>query len=158
MEGTDIPFEDISANPVSRDDLNVIQCAPCPAYTPKPKGKGREATIPNKEESNDLNVIQCAPCPAYTPKPKGKGRDEEATIPNKEESDDLNVIQCAPCPAYTPKPQGEGRDEEATIPNKEESDEYDYESPYWAPADKRTGLLSQLRKLKINSVTQKDIE
>ncbi len=37
-------------------------------------------------------------------------------------------------------------------------DEYDYESPYWEPADKKTELLSQFRKLKIKSVAQKDIE
>lgn len=37
-------------------------------------------------------------------------------------------------------------------------DEYDYESPYWAPADRKAELLNQFRKLRIQSVTQKDLE
>ena len=39
-----------------------------------------------------------------------------------------------------------------------EADEYDYESPYWEPADKKTELLNQFKKLKIPSVSEKDIE
>ena len=37
-------------------------------------------------------------------------------------------------------------------------DEYDYENPYWVPADKKAELLNQFRKLRIQSVTQKDLE
>ncbi len=37
-------------------------------------------------------------------------------------------------------------------------DEYDYENPYWAPANKRTELLRQFRKLRIQSVAQKELE
>ena len=38
------------------------------------------------------------------------------------------------------------------------SDEYDYENPYWAPAEEKEGLLTQFRKLKIQSIAQKDLE
>ena len=38
------------------------------------------------------------------------------------------------------------------------SDEYDYENPYWAPAEEKEGLLTQFRKLKIQSIAQKDVE
>ena len=37
-------------------------------------------------------------------------------------------------------------------------DEYDYESPYWAPADKRTELFRQFKKLRIQSIAQKELE
>ena len=37
-------------------------------------------------------------------------------------------------------------------------DTYDYESPYWAPADKKTELLRQFKKLRIQSVAEEDIE
>ena len=36
--------------------------------------------------------------------------------------------------------------------------DYDYETPYWAPADKRKDLLSQFKKLRIRSVAENDIE
>ena len=39
-----------------------------------------------------------------------------------------------------------------------DDDEYDYESPYWAPSDKKAELLSQFKKLRIQSVTQKELE
>ena len=75
-------------------------------------------------------------------------------------------IQCTPCQAYdSPKPQGperngnEGENNVSAAVSREESVEYyDYESPYWAPADKKTELLSQFRKLRIQSVAQKDLE
>ena len=37
-------------------------------------------------------------------------------------------------------------------------DEYDYENPYLAPAEEKEGLLTQFRKLKIQSIAQKDLE
>ena len=43
-------------------------------------------------------------------------------------------------------------------PEQTEADEYDYESPYWEPADKKTELLNQFEKLKIPSVSEEDIE
>ena len=38
------------------------------------------------------------------------------------------------------------------------SDEYDYENPYLAPAEEKEGLLTQFRKLKIQSIARKDLE
>ena len=38
------------------------------------------------------------------------------------------------------------------------AEEYDYENPYWMPADKKEELLEQLKKLQIKSVAQKDLE
>ena len=39
-----------------------------------------------------------------------------------------------------------------------EKDEYDYESPYWLPSDQKAELLDQMKKLRIPSVAQKDLE
>ena len=36
-------------------------------------------------------------------------------------------------------------------------DEYDYESPYWLPSDQKAELLSQFRKLRTQSIAQKDL-
>ena len=44
------------------------------------------------------------------------------------------------------------------IPQEVQDDEYDYESPYWAPAEKKNELLRQFKKLRIPSVPQKDLE
>ncbi len=44
------------------------------------------------------------------------------------------------------------------IPRVAQVDDYDYESPFWAPADKRTELLRQFEKLKIRSVAEDTIE
>ena len=44
------------------------------------------------------------------------------------------------------------------IPQPSQEDEYDYESPYWEPADKKAELLGQFRKLKIRNVVQDDIK
>lgn len=44
------------------------------------------------------------------------------------------------------------------IPRDAEDDEYDYECPYWEPADKKNQLLSQFRKLRLPSVAQKELE
>ena len=44
------------------------------------------------------------------------------------------------------------------IPQASNDDDYDYESPYWVPADQKTELLSQFRKLRIPSVALKEIE
>ena len=52
-----------------------------------------------------------------------------------------------------PKPCNEEENGET-----ESDDYYDYESPYWAPADMKTELLNQFRKLRIPSVETKDIE
>ena len=35
---------------------------------------------------------------------------------------------------------------------------YDYENPYWMPADKKEELLGQFKKLQIKNVAQKDLE
>lgn len=43
-------------------------------------------------------------------------------------------------------------------PQSSADDEYDYECPYWAPADMRSELLSQFRKLRMPSVAQKELE
>ena len=37
-------------------------------------------------------------------------------------------------------------------------EDYDYDSPYWTPADKKVGLLSQFRKLKIQRILPENIE
>lgn len=39
-----------------------------------------------------------------------------------------------------------------------DTDIYDYESPYWMPSHKKMELLTQFRKLRIQSVSQKDLE
>ena len=44
------------------------------------------------------------------------------------------------------------------ISGRNERDDYDYESPYWEPSDKKTELLKQFKKLKIPSVREKDIQ
>ena len=37
-------------------------------------------------------------------------------------------------------------------------EDYDYDSPYWTPADKKVELLSQFRKLKIQRILPENIE
>ena len=44
------------------------------------------------------------------------------------------------------------------IPVWNDRDDYDYESPYWEPSDKKSELLKQFKKLKIPSVKEKDIQ
>ena len=42
--------------------------------------------------------------------------------------------------------------------NNSKFDGYDYENPYWMPADKNEELLGQFKKLRIKSVALKDLE
>ena len=37
-------------------------------------------------------------------------------------------------------------------------EDYDYDSPYWTPADKKVELLSQFRKLKIQLILPENIK
>ena len=37
-------------------------------------------------------------------------------------------------------------------------EDYDYDSPYWTPADKKVELLSQFRKLKIQRILPENIK
>ena len=37
-------------------------------------------------------------------------------------------------------------------------EDYDYDNPYWTPADKKVELLSQFRKLKIQEILPENIE
>ena len=37
-------------------------------------------------------------------------------------------------------------------------EDYDYDSPYWTPADKKVELLSQFSKLKIQRILPENIE
>ena len=37
-------------------------------------------------------------------------------------------------------------------------EDYDYDSPYWTPADKKVELLSQFRKLMIHRILPENIE
>ena len=98
----------------------------------------------------------------------GSGSNEESHSSDKKRKY-ANTIHCAPCLAYSPnRKDGESREKKTVItqnalkkvnlPVGNTNNEYDYDSPYWAPADRKTELLSQFRKLRIPSVTQKDLE
>ena len=72
-------------------------------------------------------------------------------------------------PAYTPSNLNSDDQFYATVDEEQEekaneydsaslAEEYDYENPYWMPADKKEELLEQFKKLRIKSVAQKDLE
>ena len=86
------------------------------------------------------DAIQFSTCPAYT-------------------HDDIrsDAIQCSTCPACS---HDDSRADAIQCPaySYECIDEYDYEIPYWAPADRKAELLGQFKKLKIPSVVQQDLK
>ena len=43
-------------------------------------------------------------------------------------------------------------------PQSAKGEDYDYETPFWSPADKKTDLLAQFKKLRIPSIEEADIE
>ena len=49
-------------------------------------------------------------------------------------------------------------DDPPSPPNETDKDGYDYEIPYWVPADKKVNLLSQFEKLRIRVISGKRLE
>ncbi len=113
-----------------------------------PNNYGRLIHGPHKNSTSVSNPLFLINSSHDTTGDKGAGKNERfddaeyetASLPPSPEGNEVYD--------YVPQESHEARND----------DEYDYESPYWAPADKKSELLSQFRKLRLRSAAQKDIE